>query len=429
VSDQLVDNDNNPPVQKAKPSKQIRKFYGISLGGYVSQNLLQTYTPYFALALGTNYREQSLVTSTRLLGGSLTQSFWGMQSDKRGRRPLLLLGYGILALTTFLFTINIFTNISLFLILLAVQGFFGFSILPTVTNSMLGDVAPERERGAFVGKIISFGTLGAIPLLLLFGFLLDRQNLTGPSQYYLVFFSICVFILLTICVIISLKETLTKKPERSLPSPWSVVRQNKKFKKFLIIDASYLGMMAFVWPLMPFVVKDVAHATNTQISLIQIGWIIGMASAQRIAGGFSDRIGRKPLLILSRTMAISLPLLLALTSRWPTWILPLVAQSIGGFEWGLSLLMEQMIALDLAPRDQKAIYTGTIFTVTGVSGFLGSLFSGNFTQLLAVRLGQFPALFLMLWVATAGRLILGLAHFLIDETAPRKRNFEMEVSL
>lgn len=425
----MVDNDNKPPGQKAKSSNQIRKFYGIALGGYVSQNLLQTYTPYFALALGTNYSEQSLVTSTRYLGGSLTQSFWGIQSDKRGRRPLLLLGYGVLALTTFLFTFSTFTNIGLFLILLAVQGFLGFSILPTVTNSMLGDVAPERDRGAYVGKIISFGTLGAIPLLLLFGFLLDLQNLAGPRQYYLVFFSICIFILLTILVIISLKETLTKKPETSLPSPWSVIRQNKKFKRFLIIDGSYLGIMAFVWPLIPFVVKDVAHASNAQISLIQIGWIIGMALAQRIAGGFSDRIGRKPLLILSRTMAVSLPLFLALTSRWPTWILPLIAQSIAGFEWGLSLLMEQMIALDLAPKEQKAIYIGTIFTITGVSGFFGSLFSGNITQLLAVSLGQFPALFLMLWVAVAGRLILGLAHFLIDETAPRKTNVEIEVSL
>jgi MFS family permease len=145
---------DSTPQNKA----QISKLYGITLNGLIGQNLISIYVPYFAIALGASYSQQGLVTSLRTLGNTLTQSFWGNQSDKYGRRPIQIFGYVILAGTALLFTRSM--NINLFLLLLALQGFCGFAVLPVVTNAMLGDVALERERGAFIGNVSSFGTFG-----------------------------------------------------------------------------------------------------------------------------------------------------------------------------------------------------------------------------------------------------------------------------
>jgi len=184
----------------------------------------------------------------------------------------------------------------------------------------------------------------------------------------------------------------------------------------------YIFFLAMMWPLFPFVIKEVVHATNAQLSIIWAIWMCFMAIGQKFGGTLSDRLGRRPLLIFSRSILFLVPLLFGLTARWPSWQLLMVAQCFGGIGWGLSLLLENMIALDLAPTDQKALFTGTTFTFTGIASFIGALISGTITQILTAYMGQLSGLVMMLYILAAIRLILGLAHVLIAETAPIKRN-------
>lgn len=419
----LFNHGEDPPLHKSKTNRKETKLYAISLSGSIAQNLIWVYVPYFAIALGASYSEQGLITSVRTLGNSLTQSLWGTQSDKHGRRPVLIFGYAILALTAFFFTLTAQLNLSLFLGLVAIQGFCGYAVVTGgVWNSTLGDIALERERGAVLGKIISFGVFGSVPVIILFGYLIDRQGLTGPSQYNIVFLSAGVVIALTILLILILKETLQKKPLEALPPPWRIIRQHQKFRRFLTIDVMYIFFLAMMWPLFPFVIMEVVHATNAQLSIIWAIWMCFMAIAQKFGGILSDRMGRRPLLIFSRSIMFLVPLLFGLSARWPLWQLLLIAQCFGGIGWGLSLLLENMIALDLAPTDQKALFTGTTFTFTGIASFMGALISGTITQILTVYMGQLSGLVMMLYILAAIRLILGLAHVLIAETAPVKRN-------
>jgi len=230
-------------------------------------------------------------------------------------------------------------------------------------------------------------------------------------------------------LIYSLRETLTTKPVGDLPSPWHIVRKYPRFRRFLMIDIAFYAVMALTWPLFPFVIREVVHATNTQLSTIWAAWMCFMAVGQRVGGAFSDRMGRRPFMIFSRSLLFVVPLGFALSSRWPSWWLLLIAQCFGGLGWGLSILLENMIALDLAPTDQKALFTGTTFTITGVAGFFGSLFSGTLTEMLSTQLSPLSALVLMLYFATICRLILGIAHIFIDETAPSKRRIVPELPL
>ncbi len=419
----MLNHGEDHPLFKSKIDGQRSKLYAISLGGSIAQNLIWVYVPYFAIALGAGYSEQGLITSVRTIGNSLTQSLWGTQSDKHGRRPVLIFGYAILALTALSFTFSSQLSLSLFVGLVAIQGFFGFAVVSGgVWNSTLGDIALERERGAVLGKIISFGVFGSVPVIMSFGYLLDRQGLTGPSQYHLSFLTASVVIVLTILLIFILKETLQKRPLAALPPPWRIIRQHRIFRRFLAIDVTFIFVMAMMWPLFPFVIKEVVHATNAQLSTIWAAWMCFMALAQKFGGAFSDRMGRRPLIIISRTLLFVVPFLFALSSRWPSWKLLLVAQCFGGIGWGLSLLLENMIALDLAPTEQKALFTGTTFTFTGIAGFIGALISGTITQILTTHFGSLSALVMMLYVVAVARLILGLMHVLIDETAPAKRN-------
>ncbi len=415
-------NDESQHHKKAKGNDyQLTKLHAISLSGFISQNLIFVYLPYFTLALGASYSQQGIVTSTRVLGSSLTQSFWGSQADKRGRRPILILGYTIIAFTALFYTFS--SRISLFLGLLAIQGFCGYALVTGgVWNSTLGDVASERERGTIIGRITSFGVFGSVPVIFLFGYLIDRQELSGPNQYHIAFLAAVVIAIITIILLITLRETLTTKPTEVLPAPWQIIRQNKKFRRFLTLDIVFSFITALTWPLFSFVIKDVVHATNAQLSMIWGFWMAFMAIGQKYGGALSDRLGRRPLMIFCRSTLFLVPLLFALANQWPSWILLLIGQCFGGLGWGLSVLMENMIALDLAPSDQKALFTGTLLTLAGVAGFFGSLVSGVVTQLLSPQYGHIGALILMLYVCVVLRIAIAVVHmFVLEETAPIKR--------
>lgn len=278
----MSSNDESIHHKKAKANdSQIVKLHALSLGGFISQNLIFVYVPFFALALGANYSQQGIVTSTRVLGSSLTQSFWGSQSDKHGRRPILILGYTIIAITALFFTFS--SRFSLFLGLLAIQGFCGYALVTGgVWNSTLADVASERERGTIIGRITSFGVFGSVPVIFLFGYLIDHQDLSGPNQYHIAFLAAVVIAIITIILLIALRETLTTKPTEILPPPWRIIRQNKKFRRFLTIDVVFSFIIALTWPLFSFVIKDVAHATNAQLSLIWGCWMAFIALGQKI---------------------------------------------------------------------------------------------------------------------------------------------------
>lgn len=127
-------------------------------------------------------------------------------------------------------------------------------------------------------------------------------------------------------------------------------------------------------------------------------------------------------MIFSRSIMFLVPLLFALANRWPSWILLLISQCLGGLGWGLSTILENMIALDLAPSDQKALFTGTLLTLAGVAGFFGSLVSGTVTQLLTPYYGHIGALIFMLYVCVVLRIAVAVVHmFFLEETAPIKR--------
>ena len=276
--------DESQHHKKAKGNDhQITKLHAISLSGFISQNLIFVYIPYYALALGASYSQQGIVTSTRVLGSSLTQSFWGSQADKHGRRPILILGYTIIALTALFYTFS--SRFSLFLGLLAIQGFCGYALVTGgVWNSTLGDVASERERGTIIGRITSFGVFGSVPVIFLFGYLIDRQELSGPNQYHIAFLAAVVIAIITIFLLIALSETLTTKPTEVLPAPWHIIRQHKKFRRFLTLDIAFSFIIALTWPLFSFVIKDVVHATNAQLSLIWGFWMAFMALGQKYGG-------------------------------------------------------------------------------------------------------------------------------------------------
>ncbi len=404
-------------IQSSSRVEQSGKIYAISSGNTSARYILMGFLSYFSAELGTSYAQQSIVVSVRNVGRSFLQGFWGNQSDKHGRRIFLVLGYFTMGLTLLLFTQ--IRSVPLFIALVAIQMTVGSAAMPAFDSTM-GDVVAPSKRGAFLGKVTSVGSLVAVVVLLLAGWLMDWQAATGPDRFTLPFLvgAICLFS--AAMMSISLKETLQHKTSTKGPNQLDILKKHSAYRRLVLINGLFFFAMSLAWPLFAFVMKDIVHATGSQISMIWAIITITAAISTRYGGILSDRVGRKPLVIIGRVILCLVPLLYGLTSIYPTWVLLLLAEFISGISVGLGMTVVRIMSLDLAPPDQKAAFSGVIMSVTGITSFFGSLIAGVATQILEVNMGHINALVFMLYVGAILRLVTSFGFLFVKETAPNK---------
>ncbi len=410
--------DLETPKRKPTLKEQNKNLYGISATNSSGQYVADTFLSFYAIELGGNFTHLSLISSVRNLGNSILTGFWGGQSDKHGRKPYLLLGNVALLLSVFFFLF--ISSVNSLIIILILQTLIGSAAIP-VWMSTIGDHSTAKTRGALIGKITGFGALASILMILIAGWWMDRSNIEGPNQYRLAFFLACLCFVGSVILILGLKESLIIEKTQSKPaSIMKILSQSPSYRRFVIIESVFFFAMSIAWPLFSFVTKNIVHATNAQISVITTINMVCMAGAMRIAGSISDIIGRKPVLITSRLFLFVVPLLYALSGQWPHWSILAIAAVFGGVSGGLAVPTKNALALDLAPKEYMASFSGIFVMFTGITSFIGALVGGLLTQLFSISMGEANALILMMFLAAIIRLVASFSYFFLKETAPSK---------
>ena len=232
-------------VNPTRDRAQVRKLYGISIGGTTGQRISKSFLSFLSVELGATYTQQSLVSSIQSLGDSILQGFWGSKSDQHGRKRYLILGYVAFMLGSLFFTL--LWDIYLFLVVLCIETLIASAIIPA-WNGLLGDTAPELERGEFVGKIGSIGSLVSVAGVILTGTLLDRQRKSGPAQYHLAFYLAVICFLGVVVLLLTLNEPFKSNDDRMIndkPHFRKILKENHAFRRLLLVNTLFhFGMMA-----------------------------------------------------------------------------------------------------------------------------------------------------------------------------------------
>lgn len=106
---------------------------------------------------GASGFEYGLILAFYSLMQFLFAPFWGSLSDKRGRRPVILIGLGGSSIGFAIFAIA--TNLYMIYLARIVAGIFTSATL-TVANAYIADTTTPQERGAAYGKITAAFGLG-----------------------------------------------------------------------------------------------------------------------------------------------------------------------------------------------------------------------------------------------------------------------------
>ncbi len=335
--------------------------------------------PLFARKIG-DFGDGVAVLATSLmaysLAGMIAAPFMGSLADRFGRRPLIL---GSFAIFTAAFTGYYLAADSLvFIVIRGLAGALTAGLGPA-TMGLVADIAPEDERARWIG-VIGGGTSAGFIIGPVAGGLLYDQWGYGPPFLA----SIGMALLTLLVTFFAIPETHTREERRretlyqrraaslapktgtavsfaaSLPHPLMA------FGTLLFINLSMIFAWFFIDPQLPFYVFDELGWSTAQFgsAISFYGWAALFGSLA--LGQSSDRLGRKPVLIVGLVLHAAQYVGLMLSNVY--WVIA-AAFIIAGL--GEALLTPALSAayLDITPEEHRSRAMG----IKGAVGSLGSL--------------------------------------------------------
>ncbi len=341
----------------------------VSLLMDTSSEMVHSLLPVFLVSvMGASPLVVGIIEGVAEATAAITKVFSGTISDWVGkRRPLILLGYGLAALTKPIFALAPTVG------WVATARFadrFGKGIRGAPRDALVADVTPAHLLGAGIGLRQSLDTVGAFvgPIIAIL-----VMSLSG--DYRLVFWIAAIPACLAVLVIVTAVKEPTVHGEarvnrlclswadiKRFPTAyWAVVgiamvMTLARFSEgFLLLRAQSVGLGAALVPLV-FVVMNIVYAASSYP-----------------VGALSDRLGRRGLLLGGFAVLIVADLVLAAGND-------IAAVMAGVALWGLHMGMTQGLLATMvaaaAPPDLRGTGYGVFHLVSGAALLLASVIAG-----------------------------------------------------
>jgi MFS family permease len=301
---------------------------------------------------------------------SIAKIFSGVLSDRIGlRKPLVVLGYGLAALTKPLFPL---ANSAGWVLCARLVDRIGKGIRGAPRDALVADVTPIDIRGAAYGLRQALDTAGALlgPLAALV--LMDVLSEDIRNVFWVAVLPAVAAVALLVFGVDEPRQHADKDVPRSLPhwhdlrllsgAFWVVITIGAVFslarpsEAFLVLRAHDAGL-SIGW-------------TPVALAVMNVTYVVSAYPAGRL----SDRVGRVLLLVIGLAVLIVADVLLAFATGVAVVLL-------GVALWGLHLGLSQglLVALvaDTAPGALRGSAFGVFHLVSGLATLLASLLAGT----------------------------------------------------
>ncbi len=281
-----------------------------------------------------------------------TASWFGLLSDKLGRKRFIVTGAFIIGITYLPFpifeSIEDITGIDAFIVLLiaSVGKGFGSAMMAGSIIAIFADISTEETRGEMMGKFYLFRAAGGAVGFVIGGVLWDLMNVAGFICFaFIIFLAGLLFLRMReprkfAIMIRELQPPLeTTNPFASMLG----VLKNRQFRTFSLVWLSYTSMIGIIVTYLPKALHQVSvEGSEEEITGLSLGIIILLVliiagAAQPIYGHLSDRYGRKPFILLGvQSTAIEVFLLYQLLTQ-PKTIVQFINDPFSSLEVNLRI--------------------------------------------------------------------------------------------
>ncbi|MFL1527565.1 MFS transporter [Pseudomonas sp. O230] len=357
---------------KAEPPPIPRTIWAlgfVSLFMDLSSELVHSLLPVFLVTtLGASALTVGVIEGIAESTAMLVKIFSGAISDFIGRRKgLLLLGYGLAALTKPLFPLAhsvevVFTARFLDRI--------GKGIRGAPRDALVADVSPPEIRGACFGLRQSMDTVGAVlgPALaiLLMLWLADIQLVLWVA---VIPAAIAVALIVT-----GVKEPIHDSGEHKFRSPihWRVLHDFSVGYWWVVVVGGVFTLARFSEAFLVLRAQQLGLSV-TWIPLVMVVMALFYTLSAYPAGWLSDRISRTKLLCVGMGLLVLADLVLAQSSSIITMLLGV---ALWGLHMGFSQGILASLVADKAPGKLKGTAFGIFNLVSGVCMLIASVLAG-----------------------------------------------------
>lgn len=324
----------------------------VSLFMDLSSELIHSLLPVFLVTvLGANALTVGVIEGIAEATAMIVKIFSGAISDFFAKRKILILmGYGLAALTKPLFPLassvdTVFTARFLDRI--------GKGIRGAPRDALIADVAPAEIRGACFGLRQSMDTVGAFlgPLLAMLLLYLYHDQLKPVLWAAVIPAAIAVLLIL-----FGVEEPGFHHAHKSrMPIHWAVVRQFSGQYWWVIITGAVFTLARFSEAFLVLRAQQ-AGLPLTWIPSVMVVMSLAYALSAYPVGILSDGMSKKRLLAIGLIVLILADLLLAHAAAWP-------ALMGGVVLWGLHMGFSQGILATLVAETTPPELKGTAFGV------------------------------------------------------------------
>lgn len=173
----------------------------------------------------------------------------------------------------------------------------------------------------------------------------------------------------------------------------------------IVLDAVGIGL---IFPILPALLQDVTHAGNVApyIGLMTALYAVMQFIFAPVLGSLSDRLGRRPVLLISLAGAAVNYLFLALASS--LWML-LLGRAIAGLT-SANMAVASAYITDISPEEKRARRFGLFNAMFGIGFIIGPVLGG--------ALGDYGLRLPFLAAATLNACNLLLAFWVLPESRP-----------
>ena len=344
----------------------------------------------FALKILNANPQQIGILASLPMFANLVQIFGSVIIEKTGKKKMLcfisiILQRGLWVFITLL-PLAVFAPLAdwrvwLLVAVIAVSSLFG-SLAGVAWLAWMSDLVPENIRGGYFGKRNMIASACGMVVVLLGGKLITmweaRFSETNPYGF-IILFAIGITCGLAALLFISRIPEMGKNKEGEAPFSMSVFLKPLKDRNFLSLIFFVSAWMFAVQIAGPFYGVFMIENLNIDFTAITIfGTFATFATLfmMKIWGPMSDKLGNKPVIIVSGWVLIAVPFiwLLALPGRY---YIPVMAAHIlsGGFMAGAAL-SQFNILIKLSPQEGRSVYIALFSAITGLIGAVAPIAGG-----------------------------------------------------
>jgi len=334
----------------------------VSFFNDVSSEMILPILPLFLTAvLGANMAVVGLVFGLSEATASIIKIFSGYWSDKIGkRRPFMLFGYSLSALTKPLFALSyVWPHV----LIVKFLDRFGKGIRDAPRDALIAESA--KLRGTAFGFHRMMDTLGAVVGTLIASYLLWRLS----GDYRRIFWLSFIPAAIGVFAIFLIKEIKKKRVIKKIKFSFKTFSPN--YKRFIFV-AAFFHLASFSYAF--FILR--AQNLGIAIALIPIVYLlynVVYAALALPAGEVSDKIGKKPVLVVGFLIfALTCFGFAYVSSVVLVWIL----FALYGVHMAFVMGVARAFAVDLGPANKKGTAIGIYHTLTGLAVFPASLIVG-----------------------------------------------------